>query len=225
MGTFAAEGVGILGGTFDPVHYGHLRLAWETLQHLRLDHVRLIPCHVTTHRAQPVTASADRLAMTRLACQNAPGLQVDPRELQRDAPSWTYDTLTDLRGQLGPDVPLVFIMGMDAFRQFSRWHRYRDILALAHLWVARRPGSEAPAAHSAEDALLQACASTDPLELRRQPAGRIMIRETVALDISATFIRQQYAQGLSPRFLLPDEVNDYIVEKALYPSTPSHGDN
>ena len=214
----------MFGGTFDPVHHGHLRLAWEALQDLRLDHVRLIPCHVTPHRSQPLTPAADRLAMATLACRDIPQLQVDPRELQRQTPSWTVDTLTGLRHDVGPTTPLVFIMGMDAFRQFSGWHRYQDILALAHLWVARRPGSLAPAVDTPEDRLLKDCATSDVHDLRHHPAGRIMVRDTVALDISATFIREQYAQGLVPRFLLPDEVNDYIVEKGLYRSTTCHGD-
>lgn len=225
MAISAARGIGVLGGTFDPVHHGHLRLAWEAFQHLALDHVRFVPCHVTPHRVQPATPSTDRLAMVRLACSNVTGFRVDDRELQRGEPSWSVETLSSLREELGPGTPLVFILGLDAFNAFSAWHRHEDILSLCHLWVAKRPGNSLPTADSREYGLLQELGTTDPALLRSRPAGHILVRDTVALDISATFLRHQYAQGLTPRFLLPDTVNDYILERGLYRSSPTHGDN
>ena len=207
--------IGILGGTFDPIHNGHLRLGWEALCRLELAEVRLFPCHVPPHRATPATAPEHRLAMARLACAGVPGLTVDDWEIRRDHPSYSVDTLAHLRQQLGPDTRIVFLMGMDAFRQFSTWHQWAHILELAHLWIAHRPGSQLPPPDSQEGRLLQQrCVPASAL--LDTVAGNLCVYDSTALDISATQLRSQIAQGISPRFLLPDAVWDYIEQHELY---------
>ncbi|CBL44030.1 Cytidylyltransferase [gamma proteobacterium HdN1] len=220
MATSAAEpGIGILGGTFDPIHYGHLRLAWEALQGLALDHVRLIPCHVPPHRGDPAGAAHHRLAMVELACADTTGFVVDARELEKNSPSYSVETLQALRKQFGPERPLVFLMGMDAFCGFCNWHQWQEILELCHLWVGHRPGSQLPDIQHPAGLLLQERGATQG-SLAWTPSGRIHVQETVALDISATYLRQQMQHGQSPRFLLPESVHRYIQQQRLYAPHP-----
>lgn len=217
--------IGVLGGTFDPIHHGHLRPALDVLQALRLDQVRLIPLSVAVHRAQPVAAALQRLEMVQAAVQGEPGLAVDDRELGRPGGSYSYDTLASLRSELGPERPICFLTGADAFREFLTWHRPRDILGLAHLVVMERPG----AGELADPALRRLVAerrARGRAELAGAPAGRILCQPVTALDISATGIRDLLARGLSPRYLLPDAVLDYIRREGLYggdESAPSSG--
>ena len=215
MAISAVNAIGVLGGTFDPIHNGHLRLAWEALSRLSLQEVRLYPCHVPPHRDTPNCRAEDRLHMAQLACANVPGLVVDDWEIQRHLPSYTVETLTHLREQIDSQTRLVFLMGMDAFCHFSRWHEWTRILELAHLWIAQRPGADAPAADSAEGELLLQH-RVAPSELLRTPAGKLCVYDSTALDISATQLRRQIALGISPRFLLPDSVWDYIEQHDLY---------
>lgn len=215
MAISAVNAIGVLGGTFDPIHNGHLRVAWEAYERLGLREVRLIPCHLPPHRDTPSSSPHHRLTMVRLACAGVPGLVVDDWEIRRNSPSYSVDTLTHLRQQLGEQARLVFLMGMDAFRQFSTWHQWQRILELAHLWVARRPGAATPAVTSIEGQLLQERGCT-PEALLARPAGAICLYDSTVLDISATALREQIAQGISPRFLLPDSVRDYIEHHNLY---------
>ena len=215
MAISAANAIGVLGGTFDPIHNGHLRLAWEALSQLGLSEVRLIPCHVPPHRATPASSASHRLAMARLACHNVPGFVVDDWEIHCNHPSYSVETLGYLRAELSPDTRIVFLMGMDAFRQFSTWHQWGRILELAHLWVAQRPGSDLPAPDSQEGRLLQQRGVAHNA-LLNTAAGGICVYDSTALDIAATQLRTQLANGISPRFLLPDSVRDYIEHYELY---------
>lgn len=224
MAISAVNAIGVLGGTFDPIHNGHLRLAWEAYTHLGLQEVRLIPCHVPPHRDTPSSSAQHRLAMTMLACEGVPGFRVDDWEIRRDAPSYSVETLQHLRESLGGDTRIVFLMGMDAFRSFSTWHQWPRILELAHLWVAQRPGTEAPTADSQEGRLLQQRKCAHPALLDTL-AGQICIFDSTALDIAATDLRNQMAQGISPRFLLPDSVRDYIEHHELYRQRTTNSPN
>lgn len=206
--------IGILGGTFDPVHYGHLRPAVELLQELDLDEVRLVPCHVPPHRPPPLATPAQRRAMLEVAIRNERGLAVDDRELRRAGPSYMVETLASLRAESGAR-PLGLILGMDAFRALAQWHRWRELTTLAHLIVMRRPGAEPPE-HGDVAELLAAGRVDDPARLRERPAGHILIWPVTQMGISASSIREQIAAGASVRYLLPDEVLALIRHWNIY---------
>lgn len=206
--------IGILGGTFDPIHFGHLRPALELQEMLGLDPLRVIPCGTPPHRDPPRASGAQRLAMLRLALAGQPGLVIDPRELQRPGPSYMVDTLISLREELG-GVPLALIIGMDAFHGLERWHRWRELVDLCHLIVVHRPGWLAPAEGELA-ALLAARQVGDVAALRGRPAGGVVFCAVTQLDISASRIRELVRVGSSPRFLLPDPVLDYITTTGLY---------
>ncbi len=210
--------IGVFGGTFDPVHYGHLRPLLELQEQLGLAEVRLIPCHIPPHRGIPGATAAERLAMLQLALQEAPGLVIDERELQRDGPSYTVDTLRSLRQELGERQPLVLMMGMDAFLGLPSWYDWQALSALAHIAVAHRPGYRLDEAGVDAElaALLARCRSEDPAELRRTAAGRIIFKSVTQLEISATDIRRRVASGTSIRFLLPEAVRRFIEQQHLY---------
>lgn len=214
--------IGILGGTFDPIHFGHLRPALDLLQALRLTEVRLVPLNVAVHRVQPVATAAQRLEMARAAVAGEPGLSVDAREIHRPGGSFSYDTLLSLRAELGPRRPLCFLTGADAFRDFLTWHRPLDILGLAHVVVMERPGAgkiEGPALRR----LLAERRADGRDALAAAPGGRILCCPVTALDISATRLRDLIAGGLSPRYLLPDPVLALIRREGLYGSVRMSG--
>ncbi|GAA5173586.1 nicotinate-nucleotide adenylyltransferase [Niveibacterium umoris] len=209
--------LGILGGTFDPIHFGHLRLAEEAHAQLGLARVRLIPAGRPAHRGAPGAGAAHRLAMTRLAAAANPHLEVDAAEVLSDAPSYTVPTLERLRSELGAARPLVLLLGADAFAGLPSWHRWETLFALAHIAVATRPGHsfepEALAPELAEHCRRRA---GEVAQLAEAPGGLILRFPITPLDISATAIRAQCACHESPRYLLPDGVVDYIAQHRLY---------
>lgn len=205
--------IGIFGGTFDPVHYGHLRPALEVLQGLSLNQVRWIPSRQPPHRDTPAVSPQHRLAMVRIAIENVDGFVLDTRELDREGPSYMVDTLRSLRSEFAAD-PLCLLLGMDAFAGFTQWHQWQDILALAHLVVCHRPGgADIPGACKE---LMQEHGCSDPAHLRNQPSGCITTYAVTQLEISATAIREMVRDGRDARFLLPDAVHAYIRQNGLY---------
>jgi len=209
-----AAAIGILGGTFDPVHCGHLRLALEVRATLGLAEVRLMPASNPRLRAPPRAAADNRLAMLECAVADCPGLNVDARELSRPGPTSTVDTLESLRAEL-PDRSLCLILGMDAFARIEAWHRWREIFDLAHLVVVRRPGSPDPGGDALAELLVaRRCRDFD--RLHDEPAGRIAVLEVPGLDISGSRIRALVAGRADIRFLVPDAVAALINERGLY---------
>ncbi len=209
--------IGIFGGTFDPIHYGHLRPALELREQLALSEVRFIPAAQPPHRSQPAASSQQRLTMLQLALRGCEGMAIDERELQRAGPSYMAETLRSLRDEVGAR-PLVLLLGFDAFLGLTAWHAWRAIIELAHIAVATRPGW-GRAQLQGDKALAQLWHdhhSDEVAALHHAPAGRIVITEVTSLAISATTIRAQLRQGHSPRFLLPDNVLDYIEHNKLY---------
>lgn len=207
--------IGVFGGTFDPIHFGHLRPALDILQDLPLQEIRFIPLKTAVHRSQPIATAAQRLAMVRAAVADQPGFTADARELRRAGDSYTYDTLASLRRELGPQLPICLLIGLDAFRELPTWHRWKDIAELAHLVVTRRPGPR-PAPEPRLQHWMEPRLVTDPAALARSPGGSILQRDVTQLDISATAIRSRIAAGLSPRFLLPESVLACIEREGLY---------
>ncbi|WP_445146367.1 nicotinate-nucleotide adenylyltransferase [Dyella sp. Tek66A03] len=190
----------IFGGTFDPVHLGHLSVAWEAAELLEAD-VQLMPASVPPHRPAPIANAPQRAAMLRAALQEQSRLTLDTRELERSGPSYTIDTLMELRAEQG-DRPLVLLMGADAFTGLPTWHRWRELFDVAHIGVLSRPGVEAavPEELAAEVA---ARLVADAAVLRSLPAGKLIELAVTPLEISATRIRELLAAGRDPRYLLP----------------------
>jgi nicotinate-nucleotide adenylyltransferase len=212
--------VGILGGTFDPIHNGHLRLAEEVAGLLDLTQIRFIPTGTPPHRAQPAAGNAHRAEMVRLAIAGNPRFVMDERELMRAGQSYSFDTVTELRATLPAKTPVVLMMGADAFLSLPGWHRWRELLEICHIVVAQRPGYGVTSWESAlAPELWEAFANRSVVNmqpLRRSPGGRIAIHTMTALDISASLLRSQLRSGVSPRYLLPDAVLDYIHHNGLY---------
>ena len=206
--------IGILGGTFDPIHFGHLRPALDVFEGLGLRELRLVPLRLAVHREQPATPAEIRLEMVRAAVAGHPGLVADDRELLRDGPSYTLHTLQSLRAELG-ERPLCLLIGADAFNGFLQWYEPERICALAHLVVMQRPGAVLPA-DAGLRALVQARLASDPEALRAAPAGRVMLYPVTQLAISASDIRRRIAAGRSPAFLLPEPVREIILGRRLY---------
>lgn len=208
------KAIGILGGTFDPIHFGHLRTAIELHQALQLDSVRLIPCYQPVHRQSPIASAEHRLAMVKIAIRNEPALIADSCEIERASPSYTIDTLELLR-QKFPQTPLCLIMGIDALLSLPRWHRWQELLTFAHIVVAHRPHYELPQTGVIAD-LLKKHLQHNLLSVHQQLAGFIILHPVTALEISATDIRQQFAANQNPRYLLPNNVYEYIKINRVY---------
>lgn len=206
--------IGIFGGSFDPIHYGHLRPALELLHALSLDHIRFIPAGQPPHRGAPRASAELRLAMVKAAVADEPRFQVDERELLRATPSYTLDTLAELRREF-PGAVLVLIVGMDAFLGFPSWHRWREIFDLSHVAVAHRPGwvlqSEGALAE-----VLQVRLSMNAGEALSTPAGRVLMLPVTQLEISSTRVRELAAAGGDIRYLLPEAVRALIQNSNCY---------
>jgi len=212
--------IGVLGGTFDPIHFGHLRLAHEIGHALKLDEVRFVPSGTPPHRGQPWASAADRLTMVKLAIEGNPLFTADDREMHRAGPGYTVDTLNDLRREFGATRPLVLLLGADAFLELATWSRWHELFTLAHIVIAHRPGFPVDAWHSRMPQPLakeySARLMQQPFAVHLAPSGGVAVSAITALDISATLIRDAVHSGASPRYLLPDSVLDYIRTKGLY---------
>ncbi|NTV94150.1 MAG: nicotinate-nucleotide adenylyltransferase [Thiobacillus sp.] len=209
--------IGLLGGTFDPIHNGHLRLAEEMAAALGLDEVRILPTGTPPHRGRPHAAAADRLAMAQLAIAGNPRFRLDEHEVHKTEPCYMVDTLTELRAELGDDRPIVLFLGADAFAGLEGWHQWRRLFALCHIAVAERPGYDLSRHLSPVLAgILATRLTANPADLAASQAGRIFRHAISQLEISASAIRALVAAGRSPRYLLPNAVLDYIDQHRLY---------
>lgn len=207
--------IGILGGTFDPIHHGHLRPALEVWDGLGMDEMRLIPLREPPHRDQPSVEPKHRLRMVALAVANQRGFLVDDRELRREGPSYTLDTLRSLQTERRDSDRFCVLLGADAFTEFLDWHEPLEIMRLAHIIVMQRPETAIP--HTpALQTLLRTHRTHEPNRLKDMPSGGILFFPVTPLAISATAIRALIAQGKSPRYLLPDAVLAYIEREGLY---------
>lgn len=206
--------MGIFGGTFDPIHYGHLRSAFEMLQALDFGEVRFIPCGDPPHRGTTFASARRRMRLVELAVAGQDGFLADDRELRRGGPSWTIDTLAELREEF-PRRSLGLIVGMDAFLGLTGWHRWEHILSQAHIVVAHRPGWKAPDIGPL-GALIAERGTHRIADLHDATHGRVHIHAVTQLEIASTEIRELVAAGRDPRFLMPDAVRDEILETGLY---------
>lgn len=202
--------IGIFGGTFDPVHYGHLRSALELKELFNLDHIRLIPCAIPVHRDEPHANALQRLEMLKLATQNQPDFVIDAQELERAGGSYTFHTLSALRENY-PEKSLLLFIGSDAFNGLTTWFRWKKLFDFAHIVVITRPNAPLNPLND----FLNARLTGDKSQLK-QLAGHLFFQEITQLAISATAIRGMIAAKQNPRFLLPDVVLDYIIQNQLY---------
>jgi nicotinate-nucleotide adenylyltransferase len=206
--------MGIFGGTFDPIHYAHLRTAFELQQALRLKEIRFLPAGNPPHRDQPIADAQLRLEMVQLATAGQPGFLVDDREVRKEGPSYSVETLSELRHEY-PDRSLCLIVGMDAFLSLPKWHQWQELLQLAHLVVAHRPGWRAPGMGPLGELLVDR--GTGRInDLHESRAGHIFIHAVTQLEISSTEVRQLIAMGRDPRFLMPDPVRKLILDTHCY---------
>lgn len=208
------EAIGVFGGTFDPIHFGHLRSAFELLQSLQLREVRFLPCGNPPHRAAPIADAATRVDMVRCAIEAQEGFVLDDREVRRPGLSYSVDTLRSLREDF-PDNPLCLIVGMDSFLSLPKWYQWQEIMRLAHIVVAHRPGWQVPR-RGALGALLTDRGTTLVADLHKSLAGGIYVHEVTQLEISSTSIRALIAAGHDPRFLLPECVGERLKLAKCY---------
>jgi nicotinate-nucleotide adenylyltransferase len=207
--------VGVFGGTFNPVHYGHLRSALELVERLQLQHLRLMPCAHPPHRSEPECSAEHRAAMVELAVTGEPRLVCDVREMHRPGKSYTIDSLIELRGELGAQVGLCMVLGCDAVQGLAGWHRWEELLDWAHIVIIARPGWELPRSGVVAQWLREYRMETSS-ELRQRPAGGVVVEELRPQAISSTEIRGLLAAQRSVRFLMPQSVLDYIQTHKLY---------
>ena len=210
--------IGILGGTFNPIHFGHLRMAQELADALQLDVVHFIPAANPPHKDAPTTSAQHRAAMVQLGIAGNKTFAFDDRELQRTGASYTLDTLHNLRNELGAQCSITLFMGSDAFTKFDTWHRWQEIIDLCHIALVQRPqlrGHDQKLSRTLET-FLHNHYSENADDLHSQPSGFVTMRQVTALDISSTAIRHALQQGDSVRYLMPDNVIDYIKQHQLY---------
>jgi nicotinate-nucleotide adenylyltransferase len=211
MDTSGNKLIGIYGGSFDPVHYGHLRTAVEVQELFSLDELRLMPCYQSPLKPETVTHAIDRVAMLQLAIENQAGFIVDSREINRQGASYMVDSLASLRMDF-PDATLLLFIGMDAFNQLENWHCWQQLFDYAHIIVMTRPEIETK--RMGYFLYTRLVRTLD--ELKTQPAGKLFFQSVTGLDISATKIRRLIAHKANLHFLLPDSVIHYINVHNLY---------
>ncbi len=211
--------IGLFGGTFNPVHNGHLHLATSLSKHLPFDEIRFIPSAIPPLKDAPVATAMHRTEMLRLAIGSNPQFKLDTREIQRSGKSYTIDTLTSLRQELGGDVSLCWLIGTDAFSQLDQWHRWQALFDYAHFVIVERPHQKATQAISDPiQMLLNQRITQDTSILGARPSGYCIKLEINALDISSTEVRKRLSSGQSVDSMLPKNVLEYIQQQHLYGS-------
>ena len=207
--------LGIFGGTFDPVHFGHIKLTLALLEHFDFEQIRFIPCQQPPHKQAVCVDAAHRWQMLNLVTHSSPKLVVDDRELKRSGPSYMIDTLKEFREETRAACALVLILGVDAFLNFCTWHKYDEILSICHIMLLRRPGYRL-AGQGCEYGLYREHGTDEIMAVCQASGGYIYLSDEEEIEISSTAIRQCIAEGRQPRYLLPGNVWDYIRRHDLY---------
>lgn len=204
----------IFGGTFDPIHNAHLRVAWEAAEFLDAD-VRLLPANLPPHRDQPLASAEQRAELVRAALAGQDRLILDTRELRRTGPSYTIDTLIEMRAETGAERPLILLVGADAFAGLPEWHRWRELFDLAHIGVLTRPGHGGTLPTELRTKIASRRCS-DVRGVQDAPAGRVLAIPVTPLQISASQVRELLASGREPRWLVPDALFADVALLAPY---------
>jgi len=208
--------IGMLGGTFDPIHLGHLRSAVELRDALSLDRLHMIPAQQPPLRHQPQVPAHQRLALLRAGIGDTPGLVADDRELQREGASYSADTLAELRNEYGEQARLIMAIGFDAFLKLAQWYQPARLFEFAHLVVITRPGYNDPLPLPVRE-LVEHRAVDNVATLMQAPRGGYLpLALPSQMAISATYIRQCLAAGKSVRYLVPPRVEQAIADQGLY---------
>lgn len=211
--------IAILGGTFNPIHNGHLHLAKQLQAKLNFESVRFMPAAIPALKDAPSVTRTQRAEMVDIGISEYPDFTLDTRELSRSGTSYTIDTLTLLREELGKEVSICWLMGSDAFAHLNAWHRWQELLNYAHLVVVKRPNSDNLSDLNADIHMLRNQNETNSVEdIRQQPHGQILVQEIAALDISSSMIRDKLKKHEDVSKLLPREVLHYIQQNHLYQS-------
>lgn len=210
------KAIGILGGTFNPIHFGHLRMAQELADALHFDEIRFIPAASPPHKHTPSISAEHRAAMVRLAIADNPTFVCDARELHRNGASYSIDTLLSLRDELGAQASITLFMGSDAFTKLDTWHRWEEIIQHCHIALVQRPHAHQDKLPKVLETFLHNHYTENGDDLHTTPAGYVTMREITALDISSTAIREAFKHAYSTRYLMPDNVIDYIRQHQLY---------
>jgi len=206
--------IGFLGGSFDPIHNGHLLPAIEVAEQLQLQQLFLMPNHIAPHKAGSHCSAMQRVEMVKLAVQDVDTLAIDTRELNRDSASYTVETLKEIRVQY-PNTPICFLMGMDSLINFDKWYQWQNILNYCHLVVCARPGWKGEFNDTVQD-LLNHHQTQSVDELHQFQSGKIYFQKTVQFDISSTQIRHHIKHDLNIEGLLPQPIHHYIKRHKLY---------
>jgi len=207
--------LGIFGGSFDPIHFGHIKSALALLERFDFEQIRFIPCQLSPHKESAHASVSHRWQMLNLVCSSHEKFIADNRELKRQAPSYTIDTLLELREEFGEQEVLVLVIGVDAFLSFCKWHRYEEILSQCHILLMQRTGYSMPGS-GCEKEYYDLKSSKDFKMLSSTPCGNIYTSELEKFDISSTTIRKIISQGQQPKYLLPGNVWNYIRRNKLY---------
>jgi nicotinate-nucleotide adenylyltransferase len=208
--------LGILGGTFNPIHNGHLHLAERLQQTLGFEAVRFMPAAIPALKDVPSVSAEQRADMVKLAIINHPTFEIDTRELERAGPSYTIDSLISLRKELGDEVSICWLIGSDAFAKLNTWHRWSELLNYCHFLVVKRPHSEQLNWNAEVESLLESHETSEVETIKNSASGKILIQEIEALDISSTQIRQHIASKEDVHNLIPSNVINYIQKYHLY---------
>jgi len=212
----AEQRIGMLGGTFDPVHLGHLRSAVELHEALSLDRLHMIPAQQPPLRGRPQVSAQQRFELLAAGIGDTPGLVADARELRREGPSYSADTLADLRAEVGDQARLVMAIGFDAFLRLTQWHRPERLFELAHLVVIARPGYNDPLPSSLMELVEHRRVDSVETLMQRPFGGYLSLALPSLMAISATYVRECLEAGKSVRYLLPDPVERAIEQDSLY---------
>lgn len=207
--------IGIFGGSFDPVHFGHIKPALALLEHYEFDQISFIPCKQSPLKNETLADENYRLEMLNIVAKSHEKLTVDDRELKREGPSYTIETLKELRAEIGESKTLVMLMGVDIYLSFCKWHKYDEILSYCHIMLLQRPGYSLPT-EGCEFEIYHQHVTQDISKLSESDKGKIYLSDILKIDISSTSIRKTISNGEQPKYLLPGSVWSYIKRNNLY---------